>query len=87
MKCPLPEKISKIVAVGLNYTDHAGEMGMAIPAEPVVFLKAPTTIIHSGDNIVYPSQSTRVDYEAELAVVIKNKIKNISPEEARAKYF
>lgn len=83
MRYPLPEKISKIVAVGLNYTDHAKELGMAVPAEPVIFLKPPTSIIRSGDKIVYPAQSQRVDYEAELAVVIKDRIRNISPPEAR----
>ncbi len=73
---------SKIVAVGLNYRDHAREMGMAIPGEPVLFLKPPTTIIGPGEPIPYPGSSGRVDYEAELGVVIRNRTKSISAAEA-----
>ncbi len=61
---------SKIVCVGLNYREHARELGMAVPEEPVLFLKPPTTVIGPGDPIVRPSCSARVDHEAELAVVI-----------------
>ncbi len=77
-----PVNPSKIVSVGLNYRDHARELGMAIPSEPVIFLKPSTAVIGPGESIVYPSSSTRVDYEAELGVVIKDRIKNISGEEA-----
>jgi len=62
---------SKIVLVGLNYRDHARELGLAVPKEPVIFLKPPTAIIGNGERIAYPSASSRVDYEAELAIVIK----------------
>jgi len=77
-----PCQPSKIVALGLNYRDHAQEMGFAIPAEPILFLKPPSSIIGHGDNIVYPPLSERVDYEAELAVVIARRCRKASPDEA-----
>jgi 2-keto-4-pentenoate hydratase/2-oxohepta-3-ene-1,7-dioic acid hydratase in catechol pathway len=61
---------SKIVAVGLNYKDHAREMGKKIPEEPLLFLKAPSALNHPGGDVVYPRPARRLDYEAELAVVI-----------------
>lgn len=73
---------SKIVAVGLNYIDHAKELGMKVPEEPILFMKPSTSVIGPDDNIIYPKMSRHVDYEAELAVVIKDKTKNIEPEEA-----
>ncbi len=72
----------KIVAVGLNYRDHAAELGLVVPAEPVIFLKPPTTLIGPDEVIEYPVMSTRVDYEAELGVVIRNRIKNVDPAQA-----
>ena len=77
----------KIVAVGLNYIDHAKELGMKVPEEPVLFMKPSTSVIGQDDNIIYPKMSRRVDYEAELAVVIKDKTKNIQPEEAHTHIF
>lgn len=74
---------SKIIAVGLNYRDHAGELGLAVPDEPVLFLKPPTTVIAPGDAIMYPEASAQVDFEAELGVVIKDRIRGIGPDEAR----
>ncbi|MDP9433323.1 MAG: fumarylacetoacetate hydrolase family protein [Actinomycetota bacterium] len=61
---------SKVVAVGKNYADHAEEMGGEIPFEPIVFLKPSTAIIGTGDAIVCPPSSHRVDFEGELGVVI-----------------
>ena len=78
----LKQKPTKIVCVGLNYHCHAKEIGMATPHHPIIFLKPITTLIGAGENIVYPKMSKRVDYEAELAVIIKNKIKNIKEKEA-----
>lgn len=75
-------KPSKIVAVGLNYYDHAKELGMTVPQQPVIFLKPASTVIASGQAIIYPQSSHQVDYEGELAVVIKNRTKNITPEQA-----
>jgi len=74
----------KIVAVGLNYKDHARELGMEIPEEPMLFLKAPSALIGPGGEIVYPPQSQRVDYEAELAVVIGRVAKNVKEKDAAA---
>ncbi|NQU18397.1 MAG: fumarylacetoacetate hydrolase family protein [Candidatus Saganbacteria bacterium] len=61
---------SKIICVGLNYKDHAKELNMAIPDEPVLFMKAPTALIGDGDQIIYPPQTKELHYEAELAIVI-----------------
>jgi len=77
-----PVEPTKVVCVGLNYRDHAEELNMEIPDEPVLFLKPPTTIIGQGDSIIYPSQSHQVDYEAELAVVIGKNAHKVSLEDA-----
>lgn len=60
----------KIVCVGLNYSDHAAETGAAIPAEPVVFMKDPSTIVGPFDQILIPRESTKTDWEVELGIVI-----------------
>ena len=73
---------SKIVAVGKNYLKHAQEMGTPVPKEPLLFLKPPTTVIADGQNIHYPSQSQRVDYEGELALLIGNRCSHVNPEQA-----
>lgn len=73
---------TKIVCVGLNYRDHTKEIGLPIPEEPILFMKPLTTLIGHEDYITYPEQTKRLDYEAELAVIIKNKVKNIRPEDA-----
>jgi 2,4-didehydro-3-deoxy-L-rhamnonate hydrolase len=62
--------ISKLVAIGLNYADHAAEAGLAAPSEPIVFLKATTCINGPSDDIVLPRGSTKTDWEVELGVVI-----------------
>ena len=61
---------STVVCIGLNYTDHAAETGMAAPAEPIMFLKAPNTVIGPDDTVLIPRRSVKTDYEVELAVVI-----------------
>jgi 2-keto-4-pentenoate hydratase/2-oxohepta-3-ene-1,7-dioic acid hydratase in catechol pathway len=74
---------TKIVAVGLNYSDHAEELGMTPPEEPMLFLKPSTAVIGPNENIIYPKHmSARVDYEAELGVVIKKYARNIEQEQA-----
>jgi 2-keto-4-pentenoate hydratase/2-oxohepta-3-ene-1,7-dioic acid hydratase in catechol pathway len=78
---------SKIVAVGKNYADHAAEMGTLVPAEPLIFLKPPTSIIPSETAIKYPPQSQRVDYEGELALVIGDRACNCTLEEAQTKIW
>ena len=82
VKLVAPCRPTKIVAVGLNYADHANEMGDEIPEFPALFLKPDTAVIGPLDNIIYPPMSNRVDYEAELAIVIKKTAENISKEEA-----
>ena len=75
---------SKIVALGLNYRSHAAETRMPIPTVPLIFLKPSTAVIGPGDRIVLPSlPKRRVDYEAELGVVIARRAKNIPREKAR----
>jgi len=68
-----PVKPSKIIAVGVNYKDHAMERGRSLPKEPLIFLKPPSAIVGSNDIIVYPEMTKRVDYEGELALVMKRK--------------
>ena len=74
---------TKVVAVGLNYRDHAKELGMAVPDTPVLFLKPPTAVIGPGESIVCPAMSGRVDYEGELGIVIKDRISGIGPDDVR----
>lgn len=78
---------SKIVAVGKNYRNHAAEMGTEVPPEPLLFLKPPTTLIANGQPIYYPKQSQRVDYEGELALVIGDRTKDCTSEQAAAKIW
>ncbi|HEY7994894.1 MAG TPA: fumarylacetoacetate hydrolase family protein [Candidatus Eremiobacteraceae bacterium] len=73
---------TKIVCVGRNYADHAKELGSTPPAEPLLFFKPPSAVIGPGDDIVYPRQSKRVDYEGELAAVIGRRCRDVSPEQA-----
>lgn len=75
-------KPGKIICVGLNYRSHALELDMQIPYEPVIFLKPVTSFIRHLDSIEYPSMAQRVDFEAELAVVIKQKAKFVKKENA-----
>jgi 2-keto-4-pentenoate hydratase/2-oxohepta-3-ene-1,7-dioic acid hydratase in catechol pathway len=74
---------SKIVAVGLNYRDHAEEMCVAIPDEPLLFFKPISALCGPDDPVVFPSQAERVDYEGELAIVIKKRCRHVAPERAR----
>ena len=69
---------SKIVAVGLNYRDHALEMNKPLPDEPLIFLKPSTAVVGQGDTIVMPSRSQRVDYEAELGLVVGKPTRAVS---------
>lgn len=78
---PIPDP-SKIVCIGLNYRDHAIEGGKAIPTEPVVFAKFPNALIGHGGVIRLPAISQKVDYEAELAIVIGSKARNVPEADA-----
>lgn len=82
-----PVKPSKIVAVGVNYKDHAMEHGRALPEEPLIFLKPPSAIVGPNDIIVYPSMSKRVDYEGELALVIKKKACHLQEKDGVSDYI
>ena len=73
---------SKILGVGRNYHDHAKELGNPVPAEPLIFLKPPTTVIGPGDDIVYLPASAHISYEGELGVVIGKRAKNVRQEDA-----
>ncbi|MEV7970579.1 fumarylacetoacetate hydrolase family protein [Sphaerisporangium sp. NPDC088356] len=73
----------KIVCIGLNYSDHAEETGAAIPAEPVVFMKASNTLVGPDDEVLVPRHSVKTDYEVELAVIVGRTARYLSsPEEA-----
>lgn len=72
---------SKIICVGLNYRDHAEELKMPLPEVPVLFMKPPTAVIFDNDKIIYPDMTKELHYEAELAIVVKDRIKNISEKE------
>ncbi len=74
--------IGKFVAIGLNYSDHAKEAGLPLPSEPIVFLKANTCISGPNDDIIQPKNSTRLDWEVELGVVIGTEAKYVSEAEA-----
>lgn len=69
---------SKIICIGLNYADHATESNMQLPAEPVVFFKATTSLAGPNDHLIIPRNSTKTDWEVELAVVIGKKASYIS---------
>ena len=74
---------TKIVCVGRNYAEHAKELGNEVPPEPLLFLKPPSSLIASGDAIVYPKLSQRVDFEGELGVVIGKRARKLKPGEVR----
>lgn len=74
--------ISKYVAIGLNYSDHAAEAGMAVPTEPIIFFKATTSICGPNDDTIIPRNSTKLDWECELAIVIGTKAQYVSEEDS-----
>jgi 2-keto-4-pentenoate hydratase/2-oxohepta-3-ene-1,7-dioic acid hydratase in catechol pathway len=79
-----PTRPGKIICVGLNYRDHAKELNMPIPKNPLLFLKPPSAVIGHMGNIVYPDKVNRLDYEAELAVIIGQRCRNVSVADARS---
>ena len=86
MKLLEPIRPSKIVCVGRNYREHAAELGNKMPDEPLLFLKAPSAIIYSGDEIVLPGASQQVEHEGELGVVIGRVARNIASDEDPLSY-
>ncbi len=72
----------KIVCVGRNYVDHAKELGNDVPKEPLIFLKPPSSVIESGQAIVLPEQSSRVEFEGEIGVIIGSRLRFASEDDA-----
>jgi 2-keto-4-pentenoate hydratase/2-oxohepta-3-ene-1,7-dioic acid hydratase in catechol pathway len=77
-----PTEPSKVIAVGLNYVEHAQEGKHELPEEPIIFLKAPSCLIAHGESIVLPRLSSKVAYEAELVAVVRYRARDLEPEEA-----
>ncbi len=78
-----PTEPSKVICVGFNYRDHAQELQVEIPQEPLFFLKPPSALVAHGQPVVYPWHTRQLDYEGELAVVIGRRCRDVRPEEAR----
>ena len=78
-----PVAPSKIVGIGRNYREHAAELGNPMPSEPLIFLKAPSAIIGPHAPVVLPPESARVEHEGEIAVVVRERLRRASAEEAR----
>jgi 2-keto-4-pentenoate hydratase/2-oxohepta-3-ene-1,7-dioic acid hydratase in catechol pathway len=74
---------SKIVCVGRNYRDHAKEMGNDVPTEPLIFLKPPSSVIRDGEPIVLPPQSSQVEHEGEIGVIIGRRLSRVDTKEAQ----
>jgi 2,4-didehydro-3-deoxy-L-rhamnonate hydrolase len=79
--CPL-SGIGKVVCIGLNYTDHAREVGLPLPQEPLLFIKANSAISGPGDPIVRPRDAVKLDYEVELGAVIGRDARNVDATDA-----
>jgi 2-keto-4-pentenoate hydratase/2-oxohepta-3-ene-1,7-dioic acid hydratase in catechol pathway len=77
----------KIVGIGRNYKEHVKELANPMPAEPVIFLKAPSSLIGPGETIVLPPESERVEHEGEIAVVVGQRLRRATPDEARQGVF
>ena len=82
-----PAQPSKIVCIGRNYVEHAREHNAEVPKVPLIFLKPPSSVINPGDQIILPAQSTQVEHEAELVVVIGKRCRNIMAEDAQGYVF
>jgi 2-keto-4-pentenoate hydratase/2-oxohepta-3-ene-1,7-dioic acid hydratase in catechol pathway len=82
-----PAAPSKIVCIGRNYVAHAKELGHEVPTEPLLFLKPPSALLGPGGTVVLPPESARVEHEAELAVVVGRRAKNVAKEDALAHVF
>lgn len=87
VKTLTPVNPSKIVAVGLNYAEHARETGKPLPKEPLIWFKAPTSILPDGGKIELPFPDHHVEHEAELAIVIGRRVRNVTPNAASRYIF
>ncbi len=83
MTLPLPTP-SKIVCVGRNYRAHAAELGNDVPAEPLIFLKPPSALLAPGAAIVLPPQSSRVEHEGEIGIIVGRRLRHASDSETRS---
>ena len=83
----VPVVPTKIIAVGVNYLDHAREMGRELPKEPLIWFKATTSLLPDGGKIEIPFPQHRTDFEAELCIIIGRKIRNVSPTQASRYIF
>jgi 2,4-diketo-3-deoxy-L-fuconate hydrolase len=79
---PCVSGVGKFICVGLNYSDHAAESGMAVPAEPIIFMKATSCIVGPNDDVVIPRGSQKTDWEVELGVVIGKRAKYVEEKDA-----
>ena len=79
---PCVAGVGKLICIGLNYSDHAAETGMAVPSEPIIFMKATSAIVGPNDDVLIPRKSKKTDWEVELCVVIGKKAKYVSEDEA-----
>jgi len=77
-----PTEPTKVVCIGLNYREHIEEIGAIIPETPIFFLKPPSSVVGHENAIIYPKGAERVDYEGELAIVIKSKMKDVPEDKA-----
>ena len=79
---PCIARVGKFICVGLNYADHAAESGMNVPVEPVLFMKATSSIIGANDDVIIPRSSEKTDWEVELGVVIGREARYVTPDRA-----
>jgi len=79
---PCVGNVRNFIAIGLNYSDHAAEAGMPIPKEPIIFNKAPTSICGPNDSTLIPKESTKLDYEVELGIVIGKRARYLDRDKA-----
>jgi 2-keto-4-pentenoate hydratase/2-oxohepta-3-ene-1,7-dioic acid hydratase in catechol pathway len=80
----VPVVPGKVVGIGRSYRDHAAELGNPMPAEPLIFLKAPSAVIGPGEPVLLPPESERVEYEGEIAAVVRRRLTRASEPEAQA---
>ncbi len=80
---PCMGNVQNFIAIGLNYSDHAAEAGMPIPKEPIVFMKTSTSICGANDDTKQPKESTKLDYEVELGIVIGRRARYLTKENAK----
>jgi len=76
--------VQNFIAIGLNYSDHAAEAGMPIPKEPIIFTKTSTSICGPNDDTITPRESTKLDYEIELGIVVGKRARYLTKENTRA---